>query len=398
MQIVHVPDTREKIELLSQLAVLECDGDQCVRPIRRAKAGFLSASIVHVQRSDGPVAVLRTMQSSVCERNCHYCAFRAGHDGVPRLKLTPEELARAFDAMQQAGIVRGLFLSSGLVGGGARTMEPMLATVELLRRKYIYRGYIHLKIMPGAEDAQIEQAIRLADRVSVNLEGPDPTRLAAIAPQKNFEKELLRALQQIHRLVQATQFGERSPSLVTQFVVGPAGESDLELLSTAGRLYREVGLSRAYYSAFNPVPGTPLANVPPTPSRREHRLYQADWLLRFYGFTVEDLPFDPNGALPTDVDPKLAWARRHLAQQPVEINRCNRQQLLRVPGIGPRTADVILEARRRGKLSDLSDLRALGVPIDRAAPFILLDGRRPPYQLSLWNADRATIDERAEGT
>ena len=394
---MHVPDTREKIGMLSQLATLDCDGERCAKPVRHTKADFLSASVVKVQRPDGPIAVLRTMQSSVCERNCHYCAFRAGHDGVPRLKLKPEELAHAFDAMQRAGIVRGLFLTSGLVGGGARTMEPMLNTVELLRRKYMYHGYIHLKIMPGAEDAQIEQAVRLADRVSVNLEGPDSTRLEIIAPQKNFEMELLAALQRVHRSVQEAQPGQRSPSLVTQFVVGPAGESDRELLSTASRLYREIGLSRAYYSAFDPVPGTPLENVPPTPLRREHRLYQADWLLRFYGFTVEELPFNASGELPMDVDPKLAWARCHLAHQPVEINRCSRQQLLRVPGIGPRAADAILEVRRRGRLCDLSDLCALGISIGRAAPFILLNGRRPPYQLSLWDVNRATVDREIGG-
>lgn len=392
VQIIRTPDAREKIELLSRLAVLECDGDQCARSATRAKADFLRTSIVQVQRPEGPIPVLRTMQSSACERNCHYCAFRAGHDGVPRLKMTPEELARAFDAMQRAGIVRGLFLSSGLVGGGARTMEPMLTTVELLRRKYLYRGYIHLKIMPGAEEAQIEQAVRLADRVSVNLEGPDATRLAIIAPQKDFEMELLAVLRRVHRLAQTVQPSRRPPSLVTQFVVGPAGESDRDLLGTASCLYREVGLSRAYYSAFSPVPGTPLEHIPPTPLRREHRLYQADWLLRFYGFTVEELPFDPDGILPANVDPKLAWARMHLAQQPVEINRCSRMQLLRVPGIGPRTADAILQARRHGRLRDLSDLRALGVWINRAAPFILLDGRRPPYQLSLWDVNEASTD------
>ncbi|MCS7261283.1 MAG: radical SAM protein [Anaerolineae bacterium] len=386
MQIIRALDSREKIELLSRLAALECDGDPCARPARRAKADFLSTCVVQVRRPEGPIPVLRTMQSSVCERNCHYCAFRAGHDGVPRLKLTPDELACAFDAMQRAGIVRGLFLSSGLVGGGARTMDPMLTTVELLRHKYLYRGYIHLKIMPGAEEAQIEQALRLADRVSVNLEGPDPAHLAIIAPQKDFELELLAALQWVHRLVQSTPPGRRRPSWVTQFVVGPAGESDRDLLRTASRLYREVGLARAYYSAFNPVPGTPLDHLPPTPVRREQRLYQADWLLRLYGFSVEELPFDRDGALPIEVDPKLAWAHAHLAHHPVELNRCSRQQLLRVPGIGPRTADTILEARRHGRLRDLSDLRALGVSINRAAPFILLDGRRPPYQLKLWNA------------
>jgi len=273
-------------------------------------------------------------------------------------------------------------------------MDPILATVELLRGKYQYAGYVHLKIMPGAEQAQVEQALRLADRVSINLEGANAGRLAALAPGKDFEGELLGAMRWAHQLAQAqglsfdTPFGRRTepakpPSLVTQFVVGPAGESDRELLTTADQLYRELKLARAY-SGFNPIPGTPLAGAAPTPVLREHRLYQADWLLRFYGFGLEELPFDSNDALPADADPKLAWARRHLAGQPVEVNCASRRELLRVPGIGPRSADAILRARRQGRLRDLADLRALGAVAGRAAPFVLLDGRTPAYQLSLW--------------
>jgi predicted DNA-binding helix-hairpin-helix protein len=286
--------------------------------------------------------------------------------------------------------VRGLFLSSGIVGGGVKAMDPMLATVELLRTKYQYTGYVHLKIMPGAEPAQVEQALRLADRVSINLEGANAGRLAALAPGKDFEGELLGAMRCAHQLAQGFSFDRlmtgpaKPPSLVTQFVVGPAGESDRELLTTADQLYRELKLARAYYSGFNPIPGTPLAGAAPTPVLREHRLYQADWLLRFYGFGLEELPFDSNDALPADADPKLAWARRHLAGRPVEVNRASRRELLRVPGIGPRSADAILRARRQGCLRDLADLRALGAVAGRAAPFVLLDGRTPAYQLSLW--------------
>jgi predicted DNA-binding helix-hairpin-helix protein len=172
--------------------------------------------------------------------------------------------------------------------------------------------------------------------------------------------------------------------MTTQFVVGPAGESDRELLATAGWLYHHVNLARAYYSGFNPVPGTPLEGAAPTPLLREHRLYQADWLLRFYGFGVNELPFDQQGGLPADVDPKLAWARQHLADRPVELNRAGRAELLRVPGIGPRSADAILRARRLGCLRDLGDLRTLGAIAGRAAPFVLLDGKRPPRQLELF--------------
>jgi len=261
----------------------------------------------------------------------------------------------------------------------------MLATVELLRRKYAYHGYIHLKIMPGAERAQVERALSLADRVSVNLEGANAKRLASLAPRKDFEGQLLGAMGWVREITQAQGSLVKTPSLVTQFVVGPAGESDRELLATADQLYHDMKLTRAYYSGFNPVPDTPLAGAARTPDIREHRLYQADWLLRFYGFALGELPFDHNDALPSDVDPKLAWARQHLVGWPVEVNRASRRELLRVPGIGPRSADAILRARRQGRLRELGDLRALGAVANRAAPFVLLDGRRPPQQLRFWD-------------
>lgn len=407
MRTILKPDTQQKMGLLSRMAALDCDGEPTasagaaeLTPRQQIKHDFLKGAVVQVQRPDGPMIVLRTLQTSACEQNCYYCPFRAGRNGMPRVSFSPDELACEFDRMQRAGVVRGLFLSSGSVGGGARSMDPMLATVELLRRKYEYRGYIHLKIMPGAERAQVEQALSLADRVSVNLEGANAGRLAALAPRKDFEGQLLEAMRWVHQLGQAgdSPFGElrtppfgelglrrtKSPSLVTQFVVGPAGESDRELLTTADQLYRGVGLARAYYSGFNPVPDTPLADAPRTPDLREHRLYQADWLLRFYDFALDELPFDQGGALPSEVDPKLAWASQHLTGRPVEVNRASRRELLRVPGIGPRSADAILRARRLGRLRDLADLRALGARADQAAPFVLLDGKRPPRQLSLW--------------
>ncbi len=388
MRVIHVPGVQERIELLSQLATLDLEGEPCAPSVRPAVADFLAGSVIQVRRPDGPVAVMRTVQTSACERNCHYCAFRAGRSAVQRLTLTPDELARAFDVMQRAGVVSGLFLSSGIAGGSVRAQDAMLATVELLRRRYLYRGYVHLKILPGAEPAQIERATQLADRVSINLEGASAERLASIAPQKDYQRELLGAMRQVHQLARRSRPFSRVPSLVTQFVVGPAGESDRDLLVAASRAYHEMNLSRAYYSGFNPVPDTPLAGMPATPATREHRLYQADWLLRFYGFALDELPFEPAGSLPAGVDPKLAWARQHLAQGPLEINRCSRSQLLRVPGIGPRTADTILRARRRGRLRELSDLRALGVAVNRAAPYILLDGHRPAYQLGMWDTGR----------
>ena len=400
MRTIVKPDARQKIKLLGRLAGLDCDGDPALAsPLpkltgrQQGKRDFLKGAIVPVQRPDGPMVVLRTLQTSACEQNCFYCPFRAGRSGIPRVGFGPDELAGAFDRMQRAGVVKGLFLSSGSVGGGAKSMDPMLATVELLRRKYAYRGYVHLKIMPGAERAQVEQALALADRVSVNLEGANAKRLTALAPGKDFEGQLLAAMGWVREIAQAQgasfdrlrMHPAKAPSLVTQFVVGPAGESDRELLTTTDQLYRGVKLARAYYSGFNPVPDTPLAGAARTPAIREHRLYQADWLLRFYGFVLRDLPFDQDGALPSDVDPKLAWARRHLTGRPVEVNRASRRELLRVPGIGPRSADAILRARRQGRLRDLGDLRTLGAVASRAAPFVLLDGRRPPQQLAFWD-------------
>lgn len=375
-------DIYQKVKVLGQAAALDCEGPPRLSREER-KAQFLAHSrfeVTHPQR--GKIPLMRTMQTSACERNCHYCPFQAGRN-YQRVSFKPEELAAAFDQMQRKGIVEGLFLSSGIVGGGIKAMDAMLDTVEILRRKYQYDGYVHLKVMPGAEEAQIERAARLADRLSINLEGANAQRLPLLAPKKDFAGELLPPLYWLHRHPHRLEPWVKQPSLTTQFVVGPAGESDLELLTTTQTLYREVGLARAYYSAFSPIQGTTFEDRPKTDPRREQRLYQADWLLRFYGFELQDLPFDGQGRLPLDRDPKLVWARTHLSRQPVDINRAGRAELLRIPGIGPQTAEAILTARRQGSLHDTHQLKQIGVQVERAAPFILLNGRRPDYQLPL---------------
>jgi len=327
------------------------------------------------------IALLKTMLTSACERDCAYCAFRQGRD-FRRATFTPDELAQLFVRLHGKSIAEGLFLSSGIAGGSPRVQDRLIATAELLRHRYGFRGYIHLKIMPGAEREQVLAAMRLANRVSVNLEAPNTERLACLAPHKVFTEELLQRLRWIEELRQ--EMAGRRPSSTTQFVVGAAGESDVELLTTTEYLHRRVGLARAYFSRFTPVSDTPLENHPPTPPAREHRLYQSSFLLRDYGFQVEELPFDTGGNLPLDSDPKLAWARSHLAHVPVEVNTADRRDLLRVPGIGPKGVEQVLQARRRARLRDLDTLRKLGIIADRAAPFILLDGRRPSHQLSLW--------------
>ena len=284
--------------------------------------------------------------------------------------------------MHRKGIAKGLFLSSGLAGGGPRIQDRLIATAEILRRRYEFQGYIHLKVMPGAERDQIVAAMRLSNRVSVNLESPNAERLARLAPRKVFAEELLQRLRWIEEIRQEEP--GRWPSSTTQFVVGAVGESDVELLTTTEYLHRQAGIARAYFSSFSPVPDTPLEDHPPSSPLREHRLYQSSFLLRDYGFTVEELPFGISGNLPLESDPKLAWAQRHLAHAPIEINTATRRDLLRVPGIGPKGADKLLRERRRGRLRDLSDLRKLRIVANRVAPFILLDGHRPSRQLSLW--------------
>jgi predicted DNA-binding helix-hairpin-helix protein len=325
--------------------------------------------------------VLKSMTTTACERNCAYCVFRRGRD-TRRVTFSPDEMADGFFRLYRAGLVEGLFLSSGVLGNGVRAQDKIIATGEILRHKLGFKGYLHLKVMPGAEHDQVVRTMQLADRVSVNLEAPTPGRLKRIAPRKGFMDELLQRLRWTEQIRQ--QQGGRGPSSTTQFVVGPAGESDLELLQTTQYLHQRLGLKRAYFSRFDPTPDTPLENAPPTPPMRQHRLFQGSFLLRDYQFEVEELPFGADGNLPLNQDPKLLWAREHLNWRPVELNRASRRDLLRVPGIGPKGANRILQERRRGALRNLEELRKIGVLADRAAPFITLAGKRPPTQLPLW--------------
>jgi len=378
-------DAVGKLKLLGPATCFE-PAEEVIGTRRRSapqSADFLAQSIHNaVTPGGGRIALLKTVLTSFCERDCNYCAFRQGRD-FRRATFSPDELARLFMQLQQSGIAEGIFLSSGIAGGGPNTEDRLIATAEILRKRHGFRGYIHLKIMPGAERDQIEEAMRLGDRVSVNLEAPNPHRLGSLAPHKVFDEELLLRLRWIEEIRRSKP--GRWPSSTTQFVVGASDETDVELLTTTEFLHREVGLARSYYMAFSPVPDTPLeSHAPPSPWR-EHRLYQASFLLRDYGFTTEELPFDPTGNLPLGSDPKLAWALAHLDQAPVEINTAHRHELLRVPGIGPLGAERITSARRHGRLRSLSDLGKLGIATKRAAPFVLLDGRRPPRQLSMWS-------------
>ena len=384
------------LKLLSGQMELEHaeDASTLLRSAQREKPGCFSpkeedAAFVHpAQLPNGKqIMLLKTLLSSACERDCYYCPFRTGRD-FRRATFKPQEFAELFMKLNQAKAAEGIFLSSGIAAGGANTQNKILDTAEILRKRFGYRGYMHLKIMPGAERGQVERTMQLADRVSVNLEAPNTERLAKLAPHKVFLEELLQPLkwvEEIRRTQPAYKFWNgRYPSTVTQFVAGGADESDLELLTTTAWLTKNVRLKRAYFSAFHPISDTPLENKAAVDPLREHRLYQASFLLRDYGFDLEEMPFMQDGNLPLPTDPKLAWAQVNLTERPLEINRAEKRQLLRVPGIGLKGAEAILSARRMGKLSDLSSLRKLGIVVARAAPFLLLNGRRPASQLALF--------------
>jgi predicted DNA-binding helix-hairpin-helix protein len=317
------------------------------------------------------VSLLKVLQSTHCSGSCHYCAFRSSSD-VRREALLPDELARHFLELQRRGVVQGLFLSSGIHGPPDRAMARMVDTAELVRRAG-FRGYVHLKVLPGASDAAVERVVALADRVSINLEAPTQAALDRISPAKRLEGQLLAPLAAAARI--AARRGLRS-GVTTQFVVGGGGESDSELLGRSASLYGDRLVSRCYFSPFSPPADGPLAGVAASPRQRMVRLYQADWLLRFFGFAVDEIPVDHAGALDLGVDPKTRWAALHPERFPLEVNRASRPELLRVPGIGPTGADRIISARRQGRLRSPRALAALGVRGSLASPYLTFDGRR----------------------
>jgi len=367
-------ESQRKLHLLGQAAQYDLCGTGCgPQPsrIRKDAEHWIYPAVL----PDGKrVRLLKVLMTNACRNDCVYCATRRSRN-FRRSEFEPAELAQLFDQMHRAGLVSGLFLSSGVKGRPDRTMARMVATAEILRRKCGFSGYIHLKVLPGASYGAAERAAQLADRISVNLEAPDAQHLCRIAPDKDFQEDILRRLRWITDLVRSPD--TRARSHTTQFVVGAAGESDREIVERVSGLYAGCGLARAYYSAYQPPDDEVPCELPPVPLVREHRLYQADWLIRKYRFRKEEIPYDENGNLSLIEDPKSAWARRHPERFPVEVNDAPLEALLRVPGIGPVSARRICEQRRAGRLRGLSDLRRLGVVASRAAPYVLISGKRP---------------------
>jgi predicted DNA-binding helix-hairpin-helix protein len=382
MKFRVAPDAFQKLSLLDSALDFEPAGMEPVHEGAGNRVPKALPCISDVSTPTGKKPVLKAMMTTACERNCFYCPFRAGRNKTQRITFSPDEMAKSFETLQRAQVVDGLFLSSGIIKGSVTTQDKIIDTAEILRNKYSYRGYIHLKIMPSAEYDQVRRAMQLANRVSINLEGATESRLQQLAPKKDYWGELFQRIQWISQLRRQEDL---RASVVTQFVVGAVGDTDVELLDVSEKLYHQLGLQRTYYMAFHPVSQTPFDDLPPTSKQREFRLYQASFLLRDYGWNFEDIPFEDGGNLSLTRDPKEAWAAVNLQEKPVEINRASRADLLRVPGIGPKIADAIVAARRHTKLTDLSHLRTLGLrEPERTARYILLNGRRPLQQLALF--------------
>lgn len=377
----------EKLRILTGAAKYDaaCTSSGVDKAASRGGIGSAAAcGICHSFAADGRcISLLKVLLSNACVYDCQYCVNRRSND-TPRAAFTPRELAELTIQFYRRNYIEGLFLSSGVFKNADYTCEQMIETLRLLREEYRFSGYIHAKAIPGADPALIERLGLLADRLSVNIELPSQRSLSLLAPDKS-KHLILAPMGQI-----AGRIRENSGELVryraaprfapagqsTQMIVGASPETDFQILNLTQSLYRKYGLKRVFYSAYIPVPSgnalLPGPNVRP-PLLREHRLYQADWLLRFYGFSAEELLDAGNPSLNPYLDPKCGWAVRHPEQFPVEVNRAPYEELLRVPGVGVRSAKRILTARRTGAL-DFAALKKLGVTLKRARFFITCSG------------------------
>ncbi|HKJ27929.1 MAG TPA: radical SAM protein, partial [Anaerolineales bacterium] len=282
------------MDTLNQLSLINVNASLEAESARERPACFQGQTstlpITEAAMPNGQtIKLLKTMVTSACERNCFYCPFRAGRD-TRRATFTPDDLAKTYMKLYYAKAVEGIFLSSGIIGGGVRMQDKIIAAAEILRQKYEYKGYLHAKIMPGADKDQIMRLMELASRVSLNLEAPNSERLSNLAPHKVFMDELVQRLLWVNEIrtnhSPYKTWNGHWPSSATQFVVGAVGESDLELITTSEKMFKHARLKRVYYSRFNPQKDTPLENHPAENPWRQHRLYQASYLLRDYGFSM----------------------------------------------------------------------------------------------------------------
>lgn len=385
------------MDLLDKLAVLAdaakydaaCTSSGVRRGFQPGKIGNTSSSLVgccHSFSADGRcITLLKVLMTNCCAYDCKYCVNRRSND-TRRATFTPKELADLTIGFYRRNYIEGLFLSSGVLRSPDYTTEQMIRCLRILRQDYGFNGYIHAKAIPGTSPELVYQLGLLADRLSVNIELPSDTGLQTLAPDKN-RAAILRPMSQIRDQVvqnkeELVKF-RHAPSFApagqsTQLIVGATGDNDRHILNLTQSLYKKYRLKRVFYSAYVPVVENALLPALDTkpPLLREHRLYQADWLLRFYGFRAEELLTEEQPDFNPLIDPKCNWAINHLEQFPVEIMRADYETLLRVPGIGPLSAKRIISARRVSHLT-CENLKKIGVVLKRAQFFITCDGKAP---------------------
>jgi putative DNA modification/repair radical SAM protein len=342
--------------------------------------GSTSNGICHAYTPDGRcVSLLKILLTNYCLFDCAYCINRRSSN-VERARFTVEEVVALTVSFYRRNYIEGLFLSSGIVRSPDHTMEQLVRVARTLRQREGFAGYIHLKTIPEASPWLIEQAGLYADRLSINLELPSAASLAALAPEKDAGSIAGAMGQMSERIEEAKEDRRRfSPAgQSTQIIVGADATTDAALLSTSSSLYKDYGLRRVYYSAFSPIPAaSAVLPLKAPPLQRENRLYQADWLLRFYGFTAEEVASGgEDGMLALEVDPKSAWALKNRDRFPVDVNSADRELLLRVPGLGTRSVDRILSARRHTRLR-LADVGRLARSLKRLMPFLIAADYRP---------------------
>lgn len=379
-------ELNEKLKILSGAAKYDvsCSSSGSSRKNKNFGIGNANESgICHSFAADGRcISLLKILLTNYCIFDCTYCINRSSND-LPRAAFTPEEVADLTINFYKRNYIEGLFLSSAVFKNPNYTMELLVRTVTLLRETYNFNGYIHLKAIPSADELLIRRAGELVDRMSVNVELPSNEGLKLLAPQKS-SNSILKPMSyigsQIIANVEEKRFFRNAPSFVpagqsTQLIIGATKDSDFKIMKLSENLYNNYNLKRVYYSAYVPVNNNPkLPSIINPPLLREHRLYQADWLLRFYGFSAGELLNDNNPNLDINFDPKTDWALKNLSHFPIEINSASQRLLLRIPGIGVRSVRRIIAARKVHNLT-FEDLRKLGVVFKRAQYFITCSGK-----------------------
>lgn len=370
------PDCQRKLEILSADAQYDLACACGSRPGEHRVQGSQGKWVYPVTLPSGGTSVLlKTLLSNVCSNDCKYCPLRGDRD-VRRCTLTNQEVVDTFLDYYGRREVFGLFLSSGMIGTPDATMQRLNDIARILRRRHQFRGYIHLKILPGCSAAAVEEAVSLASSVSLNIETPGESFLSTLSGRKNFLRDIIEPIKQISRL---TAKGSRYYRVkhTTQFIVGAAGEADNQIVRYMGGLYQRLGLDRIYFSAYQrglghpELPGEQTAVEPQQVFAREHRLYQVDFLMRRYGFRQEEIPFEADGRLSLQVDPKMAWAQRHPEFFPVNANSASKWDLLRVPGLGPETVSKIINRRKEGRIRSIQDFARSTALTHRAESYLV---------------------------